>query len=77
MPDSQWADVFGPSVARRWLIVFAGTTLIEFAGGIAGGRTASLAISGGGVLAPSAFLFMIGMFAGGIPVARWLYRGRR
>jgi hypothetical protein len=77
MPDAQWADVFGPSVARRWLIVFAGTILLEIAAGIAGGCTASLAVSGGAVLAPGAFLFMAGMFAGGIPVARGLYRGRR
>jgi hypothetical protein len=77
MPDAQWVDAFGSSVARRWLVVFAGTALLELAGGFAGGCTASLAISGGGVLAPAAFLFMAGMFAGGVPVARWIYRRRR
>lgn len=76
MPDAQWSDVFGPSLARRWLLVFAGTALIELAGGVAGGCTASLAVSGGALFAPGAFLFMAGMFGGGIPVARWLYRGR-
>jgi hypothetical protein len=77
MPDSQWTDVFGPSVARRWMIVFVGTMIIEYAASIAGGCTASLAVSGGAAVAPGAFLFMAGMFAGGIPVARGLYRRRR
>lgn len=76
MPDSQWADVFGPSVAKRWLIVFVGTALIELAAGIAGGCTASLAVSGGAVLAPGAFVFMAAMFGSGIPTARFLYRRR-
>jgi hypothetical protein len=76
MPDTQWTDVFGPSVAKRWLIVFAGTALIELAAGIAGGCTASLGVSGGAVLAPGAFVFMAAMFAGGIPTARLLYRRR-
>jgi uncharacterized protein len=77
MPDSQWSDVFGTSVARRWLLVFAGTAVIQIASGIAGGCTAGLAVSGGAALAPGAFVFMAGMFAGGIPVARFLYRRRR
>ncbi|HSQ62031.1 MAG TPA: YeeE/YedE thiosulfate transporter family protein [Polyangiaceae bacterium] len=77
MPDTQWADVFGPSVARRWLLVFVGTMILEYAASIAGGCTASLAVSGGAATAPGAFLFMAGMFGGGIPVARLLYRHRR
>jgi len=76
MPDSQWIDVFGSSTARRWLLVFVGTMIIEYAAGIAGGCTASLAVSGGAAVAPGAFLFMAGMFGGGIPVARLLYRRR-
>jgi hypothetical protein len=74
MPDSQWSDAFGPSVLKRWLIGFIGAALTEFASGIAGGCTASLAVSGGAALAPGAFAFMIGMFVGGIPVAWWVYR---
>lgn len=77
MPDAQWQDVFGPSVARRWLLAFAGSMLTEIGGGIAGGCTASLAVSGGVLLAPSAFLFMAGMFAGGIPTAVIIYRRTR
>jgi hypothetical protein len=77
IPETQWSEVFGPSVARRWLVVFVGTVILEFAASIAGGCTASLAVSGGAVLAPGAFLFMAGMFGGGIPVARLLYRRGR
>jgi hypothetical protein len=76
IPDRQWSDVFGPSVARRWLLAFVGSVLTEIAGGIAGGCTASLAVSGGAVLAPGAFVFMAGMFGGGIPTAWLIYRRR-
>jgi len=77
MPDRQWVEVFGPSVARRWLLAFLGSMLTEVAGGLAGGCTASLAVSGGAVLAPGAFVFIGGMFAGGIPTALLLYRHER
>lgn len=56
--------------------MFVGTATLEIVAGVAGGCTAGLAVSGGAVLAPGAFVFMAGMFAGGIPVARWHYRDR-
>ena len=74
MPDRQWAAAFGPSVARRWLLAFVGSLLTAVGGGLAGGCTASLAVSGGAVLAPAAFAFMAGMFASGIPTALFIYR---
>jgi uncharacterized membrane protein YedE/YeeE len=74
IPERQWADVFGPSVARRWLLAFTGSFLTEIGAGLAGGCTASLAVSGGAVLAPAAFVFMAGMFAGGVPTAVLIYR---
>jgi len=74
MPDRQWVDAFGPSIARRWLVAFAGSLLTEIGAGLAGGCTASLAVSGGAVLAPAAFLFMAGMFGSGVPTALLLYR---
>ena len=77
MPDSQWTDVFGRSVVWRWLIVAVGTTILEYAASVAGGCTASLAVSSGAALAPGAFLFVAGMFAGGVPVALGLYRRHR
>jgi hypothetical protein len=77
MPDRQWDEAFGSSVARRWLVAFVGSMLTEIGGGIAGGCTASLAVSGGAVLVHAAFLFMAGMFAGGIPTAWLAYRNGR
>jgi hypothetical protein len=50
--------------------------LVQIGAGIAGGCTSGLAISGGAVLSPAAFVFMAGMFAGGIPAAWLWYRGR-
>ncbi len=75
MPDTQWADAFGNTVAKRWIVAFAGAALTEFAAGVAGGCTASLAVSGGAALAPAAFAFMAGMFAAGTPTA-WLLNRR-
>jgi len=79
LPDSQWTESFGSRVSVRWAVAFVGSMLTELGGGIAGGCTASLAVSGGAALVPAAFLFMIGMFAGGIPVAVLVLhrRGRR
>jgi hypothetical protein len=76
MPDVGWREVFGDSVALRWAIAFVGSMLTEIGGGLAGGCTASLAVSGGAVLAPGAFLFMMGMFAGGVPTLALVTRAR-
>jgi len=77
LPDTQWVDRFGPSRTARFALAFVGAMLVQIGAGIAGGCTSGLAISGGAVLAPAAFLFMAGMFAGGIPTAMLWYRGRR
>jgi hypothetical protein len=74
MPDSGWQEAFGSRVWVRWVIAFFGAAMTEFAAGLAGGCTASLAVSGGAALAPGAFVFMAGMFAGGVPTAWWIYR---
>lgn len=74
--DDQWTKTFGPAVWKRWLTLFAGGIILEYGAGIAGGCTSGLAISGGVQLTPSAFLFMAGMFASGIPIAMILYRKR-
>jgi uncharacterized protein len=74
--DPLWLKVFGPSRLKRFAIAFAAAVIIQFGAGIAGGCTSGLAISGGQLLAPSAFLFMAGMFASGIVVALLVY-GRR
>jgi len=74
--DPTWVKVFGTQKWKRWVIGFFGAIILQFGAGIAGGCTSGLAISGGMLLAPSAFLFMAGMFASGILTALIVY-GRR
>lgn len=75
-PDAQWKRVFGAQTWKRWSFAFIGAIVLEYAAGIAGGCTSGLAISGGMLLAPSAFLFIAGMFASGIITAMIIYRQR-
>jgi len=75
-PDVQWKRIFGPQTWKRWVLAFIGAIILEYAAGIAGGCTSGLAISGGMLLAPSAFLFIAGMFASGILTALVIYRKR-
>lgn len=74
--DEQWKRIFGAQTWKRWLIAFFGAIILEYAAGIAGGCTSGLAISGGMLLAPAAFIFIAGMFVGGIPTA-WMIYGKR
>ena len=74
--DEQWKKVFGPEVWKRWVLAFLGAIVLEYGAGIAGGCTSGLAISGGMLLAPAAFLFIAGMFASGIVTALIVYRKR-
>ena len=70
MDDEQWKSAYGAQPWKRWLLLFVGAIILEYAAGIAGGCTSGLAISGGMLLAPSAFLFIAGMFASGIVTAK-------
>jgi len=74
--DKQWKRIFGPQVWKRWVLAFIGAIILEYAAGIAGGCTSGLAISGGMLLAPAAFLFIAGMFMSGIITALIIYRRR-
>jgi uncharacterized protein len=73
MDDAQWKTAYGKQTWKRWLLLFTGGIIVEFAAGIAGGCTSGLAISGGMLLAPAAFLFIAGMFASGIVTAQIVY----
>ena len=73
MDDEQWKIAYGNQKWKRWLLLFVGGIIVEFAAGIAGGCTSGLAISGGMLLAPAAFLFIAGMFASGIVTALIVY----
>ena len=70
----QWKRIFGAQTWKRWVLAFIGAIILEYAAGIAGGCTSGLAISGGMLLAPAAFLFIAGMFASGIVTALIIYR---
>jgi uncharacterized protein len=74
--DAQWKRIFGPQTWKRWVLGFIGAIILEYAAGIAGGCTSGLAISGGMLLAPAAFLFIAGMFGSGILTALIIYRNR-
>jgi hypothetical protein len=74
--DKNWIKVFGPQKWTRLVLGFVGGMIIQYGASIAGGCTSGLAISGGMLLAPSAFLFMGGMFTSGILVALIIYRKR-
>ncbi len=74
--DAQWKKIFGGHLWKRWVLLFLGAIILEYGAGIAGGCTSGLAISGGMLLAPAAFIFIAGMFASGIITALIVYRGR-
>jgi hypothetical protein len=73
MDSEQWKQAYGKQTWKRWLVLFLGGIVVEYAAGIAGGCTSGLAISGGMLLAPAAFLFIAGMFASGIVTAMIVY----
>jgi uncharacterized protein len=77
LPDAEWVEHFGRRRSVRLIVGFLGAVLMQVGAGIAGGCTSGLAISGGAVLSPAAFVFMAGMFAGGIPTALSWARLRR
>ncbi len=74
MPVEQWKDVFGGSVAKRWIIAFVGGIILQIGAGIAGGCTSGLALAGGVQLSPAAFIFIPGIFLSGAIVQFFIYR---
>ncbi len=74
--DAQWKHIIGPQPWKRWVIGFVGAIFVEYGSGIAGGCTSGLAISGGMLFVPAAFLFMAGFMITGIITAAIVYRKR-
>jgi len=74
--DRLWPRVFGPQPWKRFVVGFLGAVVLQYGASLAGGCTSGLAISGGILLAPAAFIFMAGMFISGIIVALLVFRGR-
>ncbi len=71
-----WARRFGPSPVRRYIWAFAGGVILLFGARLAGGCTSGHGISGGLQLAVSSWVFLAGMFGGGILAARLIYGGK-
>lgn len=61
----------GPQISTltRLLFAFSGGLLMAFAAKFTRGCTSGLALSGGSVLSPGAWLFMISVFIGGYSIA--------
>ncbi len=74
--DATWNKIFGRQPWKRLAAGFTGAVIIQYGASLAGGCTSGLAISGGMLLAPSAFIFMGGMFISGILTAWLVYRRR-
>ncbi|MCM1565659.1 MAG: YeeE/YedE family protein [Dehalobacter sp.] len=73
IPDQEWVQRFGPSKVKRWILIFLGGVIIEFAAGIAGGCTSGLGISGTIQLSPAGLIFIVGVFTSGILMTKILY----
>lgn len=73
---SIWADRFGPSVMRRYVVAFLGGIVAMYGARLANGCTSGNGISGGLQLALSGWLFLAVMFPVGIVMAFALF-GRR
>ncbi len=74
VPIEQWKDIFGKSVAKRWIIAFIGGIILQIGAGLAGGCTSGLALAGGVQLSPAAFLFIPGIFISGAIMQLLVYR---
>jgi len=74
--DAQWKRIIGPQPWKRWVIGFIGAIFVQYGAGIAGGCTSGLAISGGMLFVPAAFLFMAGFMITGVITALIVYRKR-
>ena len=75
VPDS-WRSRFGPGMARRAVVAFIGGVVAMYGARLAGGCPSGHGLSGLSQLSVSGFLAAAGFFAGGIIMARLIYRGR-
>ncbi len=71
-----WAERFGPSRLRRGVAAFCGGVLAMFGARLADGCPSGHGLSGSLQLAASGFVALACFFAGGLVMARILYRGR-
>lgn len=71
-----WAERFGPSKLRRGIAAFCGGALAMFGARLADGCPSGHGLSGSLQLSVSGFVALACFFAGGLVMARILYRGR-
>jgi hypothetical protein len=71
-----WADRFGPSIAERYLVAFAGGLITMYGARLANGCTSGNGISGGLQLALSGWVFLVVMFPAGMLTAFLMFRPR-
>ncbi len=69
-----WRQNFGNSAAKRCAAAFAGGFIIVFGARLAGGCTSGHMMSGLMQTSISGYLFTLGAFGAGIPVAMMLYK---
>jgi len=75
VPDT-WRARFGDGVGLRALAAFVGGVVAMFGARLADGCPSGHGLSGMSQLAVSGYLAGAGFFAGGILMARLLYRGK-
>ncbi len=71
---SLWKKNFGPSKIKRNIFAFIGGIILILGARLAGGCTSGHAISGGLQLSVSSWVFMLAVFAVGIPSALIIYK---
>lgn len=69
-----WEEKFGPDVALRWVVAFAGGAIMAYGARLAGGCTSGHGISGALQLSVSSWVALGCFFAGSVSVAMLLYR---
>ncbi len=74
--ETLWVHAFGKSKIVRHVGAFIGGFLLLFGARVANGCTSGHAISGGAQLSITSFVFMLTLFAVGIPVSHLLYKRR-
>lgn len=72
---SIWQKKFGQSPFKRYLVTFIGGILVLIGARLAGGCTSGHMMSGMMQTSLSGYLFAIGAFSVGVPVAMLMYKG--
>ena len=72
-----WADRFGASHFKRYLVCFLGGMLVLLGARLAGGCTSGHMMSGMMQTSLSGYLFALGAFAAAVPVAVFMFKGRK